>query len=140
VNTTPPDDNRPEWRSILDLGEQLLKQPTIIDQCKFIIETAARLFNSQVNLWFAKVPTLEAANFPWQDLDDLPSKPPTPLMRLAFKEGRVYQSGELQTKRSSKSERNSQSKQKAKGRRRSHSIAIPFTWGTAFIPGYSVRE
>jgi len=86
------------------------------------------LFNSQINLWFAKVPTLEAANFPWQDLDDLPSKPPTPLMRLAFKEGRVYQSGELQTKRSSKSERYSQSKQKAKGRRRSHSIAIPLTW------------
>ncbi len=43
------------WRQILSLGERLVVQPTVVAQKELIVETTARLLESQADLWLAEV-------------------------------------------------------------------------------------
>jgi len=73
--------DRPEWRQLLNLGEQLMAQPTIAAQRAFIVETVARLMGGQADLWLARpfhhLPGSEEST-------SFPAKPPSELMRRAL--------------------------------------------------------
>jgi len=73
-------DRSPMWRKFLDLGEQLMAQPTILAQKELVVETAARLLQGQVNLWLA--PELYKPEL------EQPIPPPTDLMRRALDTGK----------------------------------------------------
>ena len=77
-NWTQPNDN-PAQRQILDLGKQLMAQPTVAAQRDLIVETAARLLRSQVDLWLTET-TLRKSSLH-------PAPPPSDLMRRALDTG-----------------------------------------------------
>jgi serine phosphatase RsbU (regulator of sigma subunit) len=73
------------WRSILDLGERLMQQPSGAEQRRLIVETAAQLGGGRADLWVE--PTI--AGWWTGPADDLPSdQPPTDLMRAALAQRR----------------------------------------------------
>jgi sigma-B regulation protein RsbU (phosphoserine phosphatase) len=70
----------PKWRQLLNLGEQLLDQPTIAAQRELVVETASRLVEGEAKLWLSEalrwLPGVESLRF-------LPESP-SELMRRAL--------------------------------------------------------
>jgi len=73
--------DRPEWQQLLNLGEQLIAQPTVAAQRAFIVETAARLVGGRADLWLAE----PSHHLPGsEESTPFPAKPPSELMRRAL--------------------------------------------------------
>jgi sigma-B regulation protein RsbU (phosphoserine phosphatase) len=62
-----PQSDDPKWRQLLNLGEQLLGQPTIAAQRELVVETASRLVEGEAELWLSEVlrwlPGVESLRF-----------------------------------------------------------------------------
>jgi len=73
--------DHPAWRQLIDLGEQLVAQPTVVAQRELIVETAARLAGGQADLWLTealhRLPGSEESRL-------FPIEPPSDLMRRAL--------------------------------------------------------
>lgn len=70
----------PEWKQLLDLGEQLAEQPTPQDQCNLIIQTVSQMLSARVQIWLVS-PIYPLPGMP--DMETLPDAPATPLAHQA---------------------------------------------------------
>lgn len=84
--------DQPKWRQLLDLGGQLMAQPTILGQRELIVQTAERLLGGQAELWLAEPP---------RGLHDLaestavPAELPSEAMRRALETCQTVRTGEV---------------------------------------------
>ena len=84
--------DQPKWRQLLDLGGQLMAQPTILGQRELIVQTAERLLGGQADLWLAEPP---------HRLYDLagsaavPAELPSEAMRRALETRQTVRTGEV---------------------------------------------
>lgn len=69
------------WRQLLDLGRQLMAQPTIAAQHAITVETAAQLVSGRADLWLAE-PLLRLLDP--EEASSLLAEPPSDLMRRAL--------------------------------------------------------
>ncbi len=84
--------DQPKWRQLLDLGGQLMAQPTILGQRELIVQTAERLLGGRADLWLAEPP---------RGLRDLaestavPAELPSEAMRRALETCQAVRTGEV---------------------------------------------
>ncbi len=76
----------PKWQQLLNLGEQLTAQPTVVAQRELIVETAARLVGGQADLWLSEALHRLPGS---EELTPFPAEPPSDLMRRALNSGEV---------------------------------------------------
>ena len=73
--------DRSAWQQLLNLGRQLVAQPTVVAQRQLIIETALRMFGGQADLWLAELFHFLAG---LETSLPLPTEAPSDLMRRAL--------------------------------------------------------
>ena len=78
--------DRPGWRQLLNLGKQLVAQPTVVAQRELIVETAARLVGGQADLWLAE-PFHRLLGL--EEATSFPTEPPSDSMRRALDSGKI---------------------------------------------------
>ena len=88
--------DQPKWRQLLDLGGQLMAQPTILGQRELIVQTAERLLGGQAELWLAELPrglhdSAESATVPAELLSEA--------MRRALETRQTVRTGEVGSSR-----------------------------------------
>jgi len=70
----------PKWRQLLELGKELMSQPTIAAQQILILQAAENLTGGEATLWFDEA----LRELPQADAPEHPSRPPSATMRRAL--------------------------------------------------------